>query len=152
MGAFSWPVSDIPVVFLYGWLAGCCLIACWSDIWPDAGYQRTHRLPTCSSMLPPLRLLSPQGRWGSMSALADLDALLASLDRRGVRELALAEVLCLLACGLACWLAALCAGMLPCLLLWVALLGACRRSMEHHTHCLTLRVPYFTHWACRAGH
>ena len=96
-------------------------------------------------MLPPLRLLSPQGRWGSLSALADLDALLASLDRRGVRELALAEVLCLLACGLASWHAAVPAAV-------GALLGACRRSTEHHTHCLTLRVPYFTHWACRAGH
>ena len=43
-------------------------------------------------MPPPLSLLSLQGRWGSLSTLADLDALLASLDRRGVREFALAEV------------------------------------------------------------
>ncbi|KAL4457501.1 hypothetical protein ABPG75_012366 [Micractinium tetrahymenae] len=32
-----------------------------------------------------------EGRWGSISSLTELDALLASLDRRGVRELALAE-------------------------------------------------------------
>ncbi|KAL4440713.1 hypothetical protein ABPG77_000422 [Micractinium sp. CCAP 211/92] len=34
-----------------------------------------------------------QGRWGSVSTLAELDALVASLDRRGVRELALAEAI-----------------------------------------------------------
>jgi hypothetical protein len=33
-----------------------------------------------------------QGAWGSIATLGELDALMASLDRRGVRELGLAEV------------------------------------------------------------
>ncbi|EFN58898.1 expressed protein [Chlorella variabilis] len=34
-----------------------------------------------------------EGRWGSVSSLAELDALVGSLDRRGIREMALAEAI-----------------------------------------------------------
>ena len=33
-----------------------------------------------------------QGRWGAYSTASELEGLMASLERRGVRELALAEV------------------------------------------------------------
>lgn len=42
-----------------------------------------------------------QGAWGFIATLGELDALMASLDRRGVRELGLAEVNQWPACQLA---------------------------------------------------
>lgn len=53
-----------------------------------SGLAGTHG---CADAFMP-RLLLVQGRWGSVSSLAELDALVGSLDRRGIREMALAEV------------------------------------------------------------
>lgn len=74
----------------FAWAPPCMLRV------PAPHERQGHRFDRSSRLLivfcSPSSAVPLQGRWGAHSSLAELDALVASLDRRGVRELDLAEV------------------------------------------------------------